>query len=281
VAIESGQVSAGEVAIPTDLRIDRPHSARIYDYLLGGKDNFEADRAAADAIVANLPDLPVSMRANRRFMARVVHYLAAEHGIRQFLDVGTGLPTAPNLHQVVQAVHPSARVVYVDNDPIVLVHARALLTSTPEGKTSYVDADLFKPDGILNAPELRDTLDLSQPVALTLIAVIQYVMEEDEAHHIIARLTEPLAPGSALAISAVTNDSAPQDNPRAVAAYKASGISVKARDRAGVEALFNGWEIVDPGVTLIHRWRPGEEDQAVRDEQIYMYGGVAIKPGDR
>jgi O-methyltransferase involved in polyketide biosynthesis len=278
-AIDFGEVIAGEVPIPTDLRTDRPHSARIYDYLLGGKDNFEADRAAADTIVANLPDLPVSMRANRRFMARVVHYLAAERGIRQFLDVGTGLPTVPNLHQVVQAVDPAARVVYVDNDPIVLAHARALLTSTPEGRISYVDGDLFKPDAILSAPELRETLDLSRPVAMTLIAVIQYVMDEEQAHQIIATLTEPLPPGSALAISAVTNDSAPQDNPRAVAAYNSSGITVKARDRASVEALFNGWESLDPGVTLVHRWRPGDEDQTVRDEQVYMYGGVAIKPG--
>jgi O-methyltransferase involved in polyketide biosynthesis len=221
------------------------------------------------------------MRANRRFMARVVHYLAAERGIRQFLDVGTGLPTVPNLHQVAQAVDPAARVVYVDNDPIVLVHARALLTSAQEGKTSYVDADLREPDAILGAPELRDTLDLSRPVALTLFAVIQHITEEEQAHQIIATLTEQLAPGSALAVSAVTNDSAPQNNPRAVAAYNSSGVPVKARDRAGVEALFNGWELLDPGVTLVHRWRPGAEDQAVRDEQVYMYGGVAIKPGDR
>jgi hypothetical protein len=181
----------------------------------------------------------------------------------------------------VQAADPAARVVYVDNDPIVLAHARALLTSTPEGRISYVDGDLFKPDAILSAPELRGTLDLSRPVALTVIAIIQYVKDEEQAHQIIATLTEPLAPGSALAISAVTNDSSPQDNPRAVAAYNSSGITVKARDRAGVEALFGGWELLDPGVTLVHRWRPGDEDRTVRDEQVYMYGGVAIKPGDR
>jgi hypothetical protein len=185
-AREFGQVIAGEAAIPTDLRTDRPHSARIYDHLLGGKDNFEPDRVAADKIVVNLPDLPVSMRANRRLMARVVHYLAAERGIRQFLDVGTSLPTAPNLHQVVQAVDPAARVVYVDNDPIVLVHARALLTSTPEGKTSYVDADLREPNALLSAPEPRETLDLSRPVALTLLAIIQHVTDEEQAHQIIA-----------------------------------------------------------------------------------------------
>jgi hypothetical protein len=221
------------------------------------------------------------MRANRRFMARAAHYLAAQRGLRQFLDVGTGLPTTPNLHQVVQEVDPAARVVYVDNDPIVLVHARALLTSTPEGKTAYVDADLRQPDGILDAPPLRQTLDLSRPVALTLFAILQHVVDEDQAHHIVATLTEPLVPGSALAISVVTNDSAPTEGPRAVAAYNASGVPVKARHRPEVEALFHGWELIEPGVTLVHRWHPGTDDEALRDDQVYMYGGVAIKPGRR
>lgn len=268
-----------EASIPTDLRTDQPHSARIYDYLLGGKDNFEADRRAADAIIANLPNLPVSMRANRRFMTRAVGCLAADLGIRQFLDVGTGLPTPPNLHQVVQGIDPSCRVVYVDNDPIVLVHARALLTSAPHGKTSYVDADLHRPEAILDAAELRETLDFSRPIALTLFAVLQHVLDEEHARRVVATLTEPLMEGSALAISAVTNDSAPEDGPRAVAAYNSSGVPVKARDKAAVEALFNGWDLLDPGVTLVHRWRPDANDQKVRDEQVYMYGGVAIKSG--
>src|SRR3954447_20213224 len=157
--------------MPVDLNTSVPHSARIYDFLLGGKDNFEADRAAAATIVEASPSLPISMRANRQYMARVAHYLAADRGIRQFLDIGTGLPTSPNLHEVVQGVAPESRVVYVDNDPIVLVHARALLTSSPEGRTAYLDADLRHPDAILAAPQLTETLDLGEPVAVSLIAV--------------------------------------------------------------------------------------------------------------
>ena len=147
-----------------DLRTDVPHSARIYDYLLGGKDNFAADRAAAAEITKDWPNLSISMRANRHFMRRMTRYLAAEQGIRQFLDIGTGLPTAPNLHQVAQEVAPESRILYVDNDPIVLAHARALLRSSPRGKTGYIDADLRNVEGILHARQTRETLDLSQPM---------------------------------------------------------------------------------------------------------------------
>src|SRR3954470_25049038 len=149
--------------MPVNLNTSVPHSARIYDFLLGGKDNFEADRAAAATIVEASPSLPISMRANRQYMARVAHYLAADRGIRQFLDIGTGLPTSPNLHEVVQSVAPGSRVVYVDNDPIVLVHARALLTGAAEGRTSYLDADLHDPQAILGSAEFRETFDLSRP----------------------------------------------------------------------------------------------------------------------
>jgi hypothetical protein len=259
-----------------DLRTDVPHAARIYDYLLGGKDNFAADREAAAKIVQNLPDLPTSMRAGRRYMTRVARYLAAELGIRQFLDIGTGLPTAPNLHEVVQQVAPESRVVYVDNDPLVLVHARALLTSAPEGKTAYLDADLHDPDAI--NPELRDTLDLDQPVAVTLMAVLQYVADDQEARRIIGRLMQPLASGSALALSTVTADTAPERVDRGNAAYRDSGIPIRSRTRAEVEALFDGLEPVDPGVTLVTHWRPDDEARAVDDAHVYLYGGVALKP---
>ncbi len=262
---------------PVDLRLDRPHSARIYHHLLGGKDAFQADREAAAEIVAKMPNLPVSMRANRRFMARVAHYLASERGIRQFLDIGTGLPVEPNLHDVVQAVDPTARVVYVDNDPIVLVHARALLTGSLEGVTEYIDADLREPEAILAAASAQGTLDFSRPVAVTLIAILQHIVDDDQVHHIVDTLLAPLVPGSALAISTVTADSSPQDAPRGIASYNASGIPTKARDRAGVEALFSGLDLAEPGVTLVHRWRPGPEDALVHDEQVTMYGGVAFK----
>jgi hypothetical protein len=251
------------------------HSARIYDYLLGGKDNFAADRAAASVIVDASPSLPVSMKANRRYMARAAHFLAAECGIRQFLDIGTGLPTAPNLHNVVQRVAPQARVVYVDNDPIVLNHARALLTSTPEGATAYLHADLRDPAAILASDELRGTLDLSRPVALSMIAVLQFVPDEDAAHQVLDTLMGALPAGSALAISTVT-----AHNPLAVAAaavYTARGIPAKPRTDDELTGLFRGLELVEPGVQLVHRWRPGAEDAAVRDEDVQMSGGVAIK----
>lgn len=261
-----------------DLRTDVAHPARIYDFLLGGKDNFLADRQAAARIVEQLPELPTSMRANRDFMTRVVRTLAAEHGIRQFLDIGTGLPTSPNLHEVVQAVAPDSRVVYVDNDPIVLTHARALLTSTPEGRTAYVDADLRRPEAILSTPALRGTLDLTAPVAVTLIAVLQYVQDDAEARAIIDALTAPLAPGSVLALSTVTADSSPGEVRRGNEAYQASGIPIRSRTHAEVTALFEGFELLDPGVVLVARWRPDDEATVPGDSQVFMYGGAARKP---
>jgi hypothetical protein len=218
------------------------------------------------------------MRANRNYLARVAHYLAAEQGIRQFLDIGTGLPTSPNLHEVVQQVAPESRIVYVDNDPMVLVHARALLTSTPEGKTAYVDADMRDVEAILDAPEVAATLDLDQPIALSLIAILQFVTDEQEARSIIGRLVQPLCAGSVLALSTVTADSAPEEVTRGVAAYNARGISEKARDRAEVEKLFDGLDLIEPGVTLVNHWRPDEAARAVDDAHVHMYGGIAVKP---
>lgn len=263
---------------PVDLKTDVPHSARIYDYLLGGKDHFEADRTAAAQITSVWPSLPDSMRANRRFMTRVAHHLAAERGIQQFLDIGTGLPTSPNLHQVVQEVEPTSRVVYVDNDPIVLVHARALLTSTPEGRTTYIDANLFDPAEILGAPALTGTLDLSQPLAVCLLAIMHYVVDEEQAHAIIDRLMEPTASGSVLALSTATADTSPEEVGRGIAMYNARGITSKARTKAEVEGLFRGLDLLPPGVELVSRWRPDEQALSVPDVQVSMYGGVGVKP---
>ena len=261
-----------------DLKTDVPHSARVYDYLLGGKDNFAADREAAAHITGVWPNLPTSMRANRNFMTRVAHYLAARQGIRQFLDIGTGLPTSPNLHEVVQAVAPESRVVYVDNDPIVLVHARALLTSSPEGRTTYIDASLRDPDSIIKAPQLAQTLDLSQPVAVCLLAIMHYVVDEQEAHDIIDRLMGPMPSGSALALSTATADSNPEEVGRGIAMYNARGITSKVRTKAEVTALFDGLGLVSPGVPLVHQWHPDDEALSIEDSQVSMYGGVAIKP---
>jgi hypothetical protein len=262
------------------LRPDVPHSARIYDFFLGGKDNFPADREAAADIAKVWPSLPVSMRANRWFMRRAIHYLAAEHGVRQFLDLGTGLPTEPNLHQVAQAVRPDARVVYVDNDPLVLTHARALLTSAPEGRTNYVDADLHDAEAILTSPEVRRTLDLAQPVAVSLFAILQFVTDEDAAHTIIRKLMTPLAPGSFLALSTVTADSNPQEVTNGLAVYAARGISERVRNRAEVAQLFTvaGLELIDPGVQLVHRWHPDKDSAALPDAHVQMHGAVARKP---
>ncbi len=258
-----------------ELNTSVPHSARIYDFLLGGKDNYAADRAAAATIVAASPGLPVSMRANRYYMARTARYLAVERGLDQFLDIGTGLPTAPNLHDVVQEVTPTARVVYVDNDPIVLVHARALLTPTPQGTTAYLDADLRDPAAILSSDEVVRTLDLSRPVALSLIAVLQFIPDEPQAHQIIDTLMAALPSGSALTISTVT-----AHNPQAVAAaeeYTRRGLPAKARTDDEVTGLFRGLDILEPGVTLVHRWRPDDPTDEATDADVQMSGGVAVK----
>jgi O-methyltransferase involved in polyketide biosynthesis len=254
-----------------------PHSARIYDYVLGGKDNFQADRDAAQEMLRHLPSLPVSMRANRNYMVRVGRYLAVERGLRQYLDIGTGLPTSPNLHEVVQAANPAARVLYVDKDPIVLVHARALLTSTPQGRTAYLDADLRDIDSILRSAQLRDTFDLSEPVAVSLIAILQFITDEEEARRILSAVMAPLASGSTLALSVVTTDADPAGK-NVVATYNARGIVQKARDRAEVEALFDGLHLLDPGVVPVHRWQPDTEARGVPDQHVHMYGGVAVKP---
>ncbi|WP_242902226.1 SAM-dependent methyltransferase [Actinomadura terrae] len=261
-----------------DLRTDVAHSARVYDYLLGGKDNYKADRAAAEDVIKVAPYMRTSVRANRNFMVRVARYLAAERGVRQFLDIGTGLPTSPNLHEVVQKVDPSCRVVYVDNDPIVLVHARALLTSTPEGQSRYIDADVSDPQSILAAPEVQETLDLSQPVGLCLIAVLHFLHDEAQAHGIVENLLEPLPSGSFLALSTIAIDSAPKQVSTAIKEYNARGIHSKARTKADIEGFFKGLELIEPGVTPVHHWRPDDEARKIDDSQVSMYGGLAIKP---
>ncbi|BEL03679.1 SAM-dependent methyltransferase [Actinoplanes sichuanensis] len=260
---------------PGDLQTDRPHSARIYDYLLGGKDNFEADRRVAEEILKHTPALPISMRANRRFMAKVVGFLA-DRGIRQFLDVGTGLPTSPNLHEVVQRMVPEATVVYVDNDPLVLSHARALLTPVGTGAVSYLDADLRQPESILRDDAVVKGFDLTRPVALTIIAVLQHVIDDDQARAIIGQLMAPLPAGSALALSAVTVENDPA-GAGTVRTYNQNGVPVIARTREGVEALFSGFDLVEPGVVPVHHWKPVAADKGVDDAAVYMYGGVALK----
>ncbi|MCX4744802.1 SAM-dependent methyltransferase [Kitasatospora sp. NBC_01287] len=262
-----------------DLRMDVPHSARVYDYLIGGKTNFEADRTAAHASVEAWPALPVSMRTTRTFMQRAVRHLTEQYGIRQFLDIGTGIPTSPNLHEIAQAIAPEARVAYVDNDPIVLTHARALMSSTPQGRTCYIDADLRDVDSILDAPRLREVLDLSRPVALSLIAIVHFVLDKDDPQAIVRRFMDELAPGSFLALTVFTGDTDPVGVGGVSREYNARGIPLQVRDKAEATAFFDGYDLLDPGVTLVHQWRPDQGAPRVRDQDIAMYGGVAVKRG--
>ncbi|GAA2507464.1 SAM-dependent methyltransferase [Streptomyces thermolineatus] len=262
---------------PVELNTDRPHSARIYDYHLGGKTNYPADRESARAAEAAFPLLPLTARINRAFMHRAVARLAREEGIRQFLDVGTGIPTAPNLHETVQAIAPDARVVYADNDPIVLAHAQALLTGTPEGRTAYVDGDARDPKGILGSPELTATLDLDRPVALSLVALLHFVSDEDGPRGIVAEFMDALAPGSFLVLSHVTADFSPQWA-QALEAYKRNGTMGYLRTRDEVARFFDGLEMVEPGLVPAHTWHP-EPGVPVPDTHALatLHAGVARK----
>jgi len=251
-----------------------PHIARVYDYWLGGKDNFAADRELGERTLAAYPNLVFSVRANRAFLARTVRFLAAEMGIRQFLDIGTGIPTANNTHEVAQRVAPDSRVVYVDNDPIVLSHAKALLKSTPQGACAYLDADLRDPGTIL--ARAAGTLDFSQPVAVMLIAVMHFVGDDTEASAIIRKLTGSCVPGSFVAISHAASDIDADQQTEMVRRLNQS-VAEKAtlRDHAGVARLFEGLALVEPGVVRVTQWRPDSDLQAA--SPTGLWGGVARK----
>jgi S-adenosyl methyltransferase len=238
------------------------HPARRYDYWLGGKDNFAADRASGDAVAEAFPSIRVATIENRRFLGRVVQYLAGEVGIDQFLDIGTGIPSADNTHEVAQRVHPGARVVYVDNDPIVLAHARALLTSGPAGATAYIDADLRDPQAILSSPALRTTLDLTRPVALMLIAVFHFIPDEYRPYDLVAQLTAALPAGSYVVMSHSTTDHLTPEEERVW--YSIPGPPMRFRSRDEVARFFDGHDLVDPGVVASTDWRPLTDDPAMR-----------------
>ena len=266
---------------PVDLHTDRPHPARVYDYLLGGKDNFAADRAAAEEGMKANPNSLIPPRENRAFLRRAVRYLACEAGISQFLDIGTGIPTSPNVHEIAQQANPRARIAYVDNDPIVLSHARALLTSGPEGKTAYIDADLRDVERILGSPDLQGTLDLSQPVALMLIAVLHFIPDADDPHGLVAKLMAGMPSGSYLALSHLTGDFDPAAWEGVAAVYRRSGVIMQVRSQPDIERLFDGLDVIEPGVVSLPRWRPDPTDigQASQptDAAVSVYGGVARK----
>ncbi|EFG10695.1 SAM-dependent methyltransferase [Streptomyces clavuligerus] len=260
-------------------RVDtgRAHSARVYDFILGGKDHYQVDIEAGAAMCAEWPALPVHMRANRAFMHRAARYLAREEGVRQFLDIGTGLPTSPNLHEIVQAERPDAGVVYVDNDPIVLAHAEALLTSAPEGRTAYADADMRDPGTIIGSPAFRDILDLGEPVGLMVIGMLHFVLPPED-HPVLRRLLAPLPPGSFLAATIGTADFAPQEVGRVAREYERRGMPMALRTRAQAAAFFDGLDLVEPGLCQVHRWRPEPGRPLDDDRDIAMYGAVARIP---
>jgi O-methyltransferase involved in polyketide biosynthesis len=256
-------------AIDTSL----PHSARIWNYWLGGKDNYAVDRKTGDEILDIAPGMTAYARADRAFLGRAVRYLAGEAGIRQFLDIGTGLPTVDNTHEVAQRVVPDARVVYVDNDPLVLAHARALLTSTPEGTTDYLDADLHEPDAILAAA--AHTLDFSRPVAVMLLGIVNYIAGDDEARAIIGRLLDAVPAGSHLALS---HTSVGPGTDEAVAHWNRHGSpKLIQRTKSEVAELFTGLDLLEPGVVSCAHWRP-EATPWGEPEEVHIVCGVGRKP---
>ncbi|WP_051105702.1 SAM-dependent methyltransferase [Parafrankia discariae] len=265
---------------PVDLRTDIPHSARMYDYFLGGKDNFPADREAAEHLLAVYPATRTTAVQGRAFMTRAVRHLARDAGIHQFLDIGTGIPTSSNLHETAQAAVPAARVLYVDNDPIVLSHARALLTSTPRGRTAYLDADLLDPGRIIRSAELRDTFDLDRPVALSLFSILHFVPDDQDPAGIVRELLGALAPGSYLAITHATGDFvAPEVAELGTTIYQDRGIPFQPRSHAEITALLDGLEPVAPGLVPVHRWHPEDEgEERLADAEVSSYGAIARKP---
>ncbi|MFJ9630820.1 SAM-dependent methyltransferase [Streptomyces sp. NPDC101175] len=256
------------------LQLDRPHSARVWNFLLGGKDNYAADREAGEMIVKMFPDIALLARLQRGFLVRAVHYLAAEAGIRQFLDVGTGLPTVDNTHEVAQRIAPESRIVYVDNDPLVLVHAQALLTSTPEGACAYVEADVRDPETILEAA--TRTLDFSKPIALTMLGILGQIPDSDEPEAVVARFLEALPPGSYLALTDGTDTN--QALNQAISVYNDnSASSYYLRSPERVTAFFEGLEPVEPGIVPISQWRPEPVDVGQGPSDVDTICGIGRK----
>ena len=271
----SGQPAEQGAPPGIDARVS--HVARIWNYWLGGKDNYPVDREVGDQILQILPDVARLAQASRAFLTRAVRYLAGEAGIRQFLDIGTGLPTVDNTHEVAQRVAPESRIVYVDNDPLVLVHAHALLTSTPEGVTDYIDADLREPDKILAAA--TKLLDFSKPVALMLFGVMEFITEDHEAYGIVTRLKDALPAGSYLAMYDGTNVIHKEASDQIVQLWNESGSApLVLRNPDGIARFFDGWEILEPGIVSCTLWRP-EPHPFGPPVEVDAFCGVGRKPG--
>lgn len=261
---------------PLSLDIDTsvPHTARVWNYWLGGKDNYAVDRAVGDEVLLAMPDVPEAARQDRAFMSRSIGLLAGEFGVGQFLDIGTGLPTAYNTHEVAQAVAPSARIVYVDNDPLIMAHARALLTSTSEGRTDYVHADLRDPDAILK--EAERTLDFDRPVAISLFGVLNHILG-DEAYDIIGRLVSAVPVGSYLVISHPTAEVRGDEVEEAMRLWNEGGATpIRTRTPAEIGGFFTGLELLEPGIVSLSLWRPNRTDIG-EPEPVHGFGAVARK----
>jgi len=259
---------------------EKAHSARVYDFYLGGRDHFAVDRETGLRAMQSWPAVRTAVRENRAFLGRAVRYLAGEAGIRQFLDIGSGLPSAENVHEVAQAVAPQSRVVYVDNDPAVLTHARALLTSAPGGQTAYFQAVLRDPEKVLASPVVAGTLDLTRPVALMLVAVLHFLTDADDPAQVVATLLRALAPGSYLVASHVTAEHDPAGVGGLVRTYQQAGIPAQARTAREFAALaFDGLDLADPGVVLVSQWRPpaGPAGPRPTPAEVNWYGGVGRK----
>jgi S-adenosyl methyltransferase len=260
---------------PPEFDTGVPHSARMYDYWLGGKDNYAVDRAMAEAFLQQIPTLRAMAQENRGFVTRATRYLA-EQGIRQFLDIGTGIPTSPNLHETAQATTPDAKVVYVDNDPVVLAHARALMMPADPTSTAYVDADLRSPQSILTAPELAAVLDLDQPVALMLIAVLMLLAEDDDPYTTAGLLRDAMPSGSYLGLTHPTGDFDPAAMSAVTAAATAGGMTFQPRNHDQVAQFLGDWEPVPPGIVPVRAWRP--ETEPDNPTSAYYWAVVARKP---
>ena len=259
---------------PNGIDTSVPHMSRVYDYWLGGKDNFEADRRAAEAGYKAFPGVLQSVRANRAFLARLVRHLVTEAGIRQFLDVGSGLPTASNTHEIAQEKVPESRIVYVDNDPVAVMHARVMLQSSPEGRTDFCQADARDPAFILE--KAAATLDFRKPVAVIMLGVLHYLHDEEQVAAITAAFSAAVAAGSHLAISHLASDIEPEVMARYVAALAENGVPRSAlRSREQVAGLFAGLDLLAPGVVPVSRWRPDTDPEA--SAVTTLWGGVARK----
>jgi hypothetical protein len=262
-----------------EIDTSRPHPARVYDYLIGGTNNFAADRETAAEVLRKSPNARIAPRENRAFLGRAVRFLAADAGVRQFLDIGSGLPATGSVHEVAQSVESSCRIVYTDNDPLVLIHARALLTSAPQGRTAYLQADIRDPEAILAAPATRDLLDFSQPVGLLLLGILHHLADADQPAGIVATLVDALPSGSYVVASHLTTEHDRERTAAGQAVMRDAGMTMQKRDSdVFADLAFKGLELVPPGVVLVSEWRPTDSLPRPAPAEVNIYGGVARKP---